>query len=225
MRIYLAIFLISLLLIFKLITNINSLNTSTENVSIRFEQLPTKIPLFPIQCIDTMKVSRDRAREKLSDTQLKEMIEKSVKSISSIGANCIAIGTPYNDEFKPYLTAWVSEARRHHLHVWFRGNWAEWEGWFGYPDKLSTTEHIKKTKEFIVKNPELFEDGDIFTPSPEAENGGPFDPVDNHTKTLLMRQFLIAEHLESAKAFEMIGKKVTTNWLSMSGGVAKRVLN
>ncbi len=172
-----------------------------------------------------MKVSRDRAKEKMPQELQKAIIAESVNTISSLGANCIALGTPYNDEFLPYLTLWVSEARKNHLHVWFRGNWAEWEGWFGYPKNLTTTEHIKRTKEFIQKNPQLFEDGDIFTPAPEAENGGPFDPVDSHTKTLLMRQFLIAQHIESAKTFESIGKRVTTNWLSMSGGVAKATLN
>lgn len=225
MRLYLVIFLIFLLLIFKLVSNINALNASTEDISLRYEVLPSRVSLFPIQCIDTMKVSRDRAREKMIEAEQKAVIATSVKTISSIGANCIALGTPYNDEFLPFLKLWVSEARKQHLHVWFRGNWAEWEGWFGYPKNLTVTEHIKKTKEFIQKNPDLFEDGDIFTPAPEPENGGPFDPVDSHTKTDLMRQFLIAGYIESARSFEEIGKRVTTNWLSMSGGVAKAIMN
>ena len=69
--------------------------------------------------------------------------------------------------------------RKHGLSVWFRGNFSGWEEWFGYP-KIKAYEHINKTRNFIINNPELFADGDIFTSCPECENGGPGDPRDTN---------------------------------------------
>lgn len=181
--------------------------------------------LFPVQCIDTMKVSRDKAKENISVDKQIAAIQKELKEISSLGANCVAVGTPYDDEFLPYLKLWVAEARKQQLHVWFRGNWSSWEGWFGHPKSMTTDDHIKQTVTFIKSNPDLFADGDIFTAAPEAENGAPFNPVDSAQKYTAFRNFLKAENLETQKAFQSIHKNVTTNWLSMSGGVAEAVLN
>ena len=169
-----------------------------------------------------MKVSRDRARERLTPEKIK-LIQNHIKKIADMGANCVAIGTPYNDEFLPYTTLWVQEARKNNLRVWFRGNWAEWEGWFNYPKGMTTATHVAKTKQFIAANKTLFEDGDIFTAAPEAENGGPFAPLDTPQKYQLFREFLGAQATEIDKSFQQIGKNITTNWSSMSGGVAKSV--
>jgi hypothetical protein len=80
---------------------------------------------FKIQAIDTMKYSRDKAREGLSD----EVIESQVRAIKESGATHVALGTPYDPEFVPFMKKWVTAARKYGLLVWFRGNASGWEKW------------------------------------------------------------------------------------------------
>jgi len=184
---------------------------------------PPKKTLWNFQSIDTMKYSRDIAREKLHDNSFNATINMQVKHIAETGATHVAIATPYDEEFIPYLTRWVASARAHGLHVWFRGNWSGWEGWFGY-SKISRDEHLKKTEAFILKHPDLFQDGDVFSSCPECENGGSGDP--RQTGDVAgYRAFLIAEYQMMQKAFKDINKTVRANFFSMNGDVARLVMN
>lgn len=185
----------------------------------------TRETLFPYQCIDTMKVSRDKARSLAADPQKETIIRNQVQTIASLGANCIAIGTPYDEEFLPTLRLWVKEARNARLHIWFRGNWSAWEGWFDREKKQTTEEHINQTVFFILMHPELFSDGDIFSPNVEPENGAPFSPIDTDEKKHDFKNYLIKEQLEVKRAFTLIKKSVITSWVSLSGGVAKSALD
>ncbi len=184
--------------------------------------LPKK-DLRIITSIDTMKYSRDIAREKLKDSTFDEVIDKQIRDIAATGATHVAIGTPYDEEFLPFLKRWVNTARKYKLNVWFRGNWSGWERWFGYPP-IDRETHIKKTVEFIKENFEIFEDGDIFVTCNECENGGPGDPritqdVNGH------REFLIKEYTQAKKAFNEIDKKVISNFNSMNGDVARLIMD
>ena len=80
------------------------------------------------------------------------------------------------------------------------------------------------TRNFILNNPNLFKDGDIFTACPECENGGPGDPRHNGDLSG-HRAFLIKEYQTTESAFEKIGKKVRSNFNSMNGDVASLVMN
>jgi hypothetical protein len=176
-----------------------------------------------VKSIDTMKISRDLAREKENDNSFNAIIDQEVKQIADTGATHIAIGTPYDEEFLPYLERWVTAARQYHLRVWFRGNFAGWEKWFGY-EGIDRETHTKKLEAFILANKHLFQDGDIFTSCPECENGGPGDPrmngdVKGH------RAFLITEYKTAKKAFAKINKKVAANYYSMNGDVALLVMD
>jgi hypothetical protein len=179
---------------------------------------------WEVQSIDTMKYSRDVAYEKLSDMNFNVEIERQVKAIADTGATHVAIATPYDEKFYPFLKRWVDTARRHNLNVWFRGNWSSWEGWFGYAKNMTRVEHIQKTKDFILNHPNLFVDGDIFSGCPECENGGPGDPrltgdVVGH------RDFLIDEYSATKEAFDAIHKQVQSNFFSMNGDVARLVMD
>lgn len=88
--------------------------------------------LWPVRSIDTMKTSRDKARAELNNPDFDTQIEKELTLIKEIGANYVAIDTPYDKEFLPFLKRWISLARKMGLKVWFRGNWSNWEGWFEY---------------------------------------------------------------------------------------------
>ncbi len=178
---------------------------------------------WEIQSIDTMKFSRDLARQKSKDPTFDITIDTQVRLIADSGVTHIAIATPYDKEFLPYLRKWVNAARENNLKVWFRGNFSGWEGWFDY-EGISREEHHTLTRSFILNNPDLFEDGDIFTSCHECENGGPGDPrntgdVSGH------REFLINDYELTKNSFEIIGKDVKTNYFSMNKNVAKLIMD
>jgi len=173
------------------------------------------------QSIDTMKFSRDLAREKSTDVDFETKINDQVGQIAATGATHIAIDTPYDEEFFGFLKKWVDRARIHGLKVWFRGNFSGWEGWFDYP-KISREEHLSEIGKFIDRHPELFEDGDIFDPCPECENGGPGDPRQNGDVDGF-RKFMIDEYRLTQDSFSKINKQVITNFSSSNGDVAKLV--
>lgn len=178
---------------------------------------------WAFRSIDTMKHSRDLAREKLHDASYDVVIDREVRAIAETGASHIAIATPYDEEFIPYLSRWVEAARRHDLRVWFRGNFSGWEEWFGY-SRISREEHLQKMKSFLLKHPDLFQDGDAFSSCPECENGGPGDP--RQTGDVLgYRKFLIDEYEAANESFEKTGKRVMTHFFSMNGDVARLVMD
>ncbi len=185
--------------------------------------IPAPRPIWSIRSVDTMKYSRDLAREKRFDSNYDQVIDKQIKDIASTGASHVAIATPYDDEFVPYLNRWVLAARKYKLHVWFRGNFSGWEKWFDYK-RISRNEHLDLTTKFITGHPTLFEDGDIFTPCPECENGGPGDP--RMTGDIVgHRQFLVDSTRVGNDAFSKIGKKVEVGYHSMNYDVAMAVMD
>ena len=185
--------------------------------------VPSPIPLWAIRSIDTMKYSRDLAREKRTDDSFDAIIDQQVKNIAETGASHVAIATPYDAEFIPYLSRWVKTARKYKLKVWFRGNFSGWEKWFDHK-RITRIEHLDMTTNFIMDNSYLFEDGDIFTPCPECENGGPGDP--RMTGDIVgHRQFLIDSTRVGNDAFAKIGKKVEVGYHSMNYDVAMAVMD
>lgn len=180
--------------------------------------------LWKHQCIDTMKFSRDRAREWATRNDLQDIIDGQMRKIRDMGANCVAIGTPYDEEFVSYLTKWVIGARRYGLHVWYRGNLSGWEGWFGYPKITEPEIHHRQIDTFINLHPDLFAEGDIFTPAPEPENGGPGDPRTTGRRSEFLR-FLTDSYATCSAAFSSINKSVTCGYFSMNGDVARDILD
>lgn len=186
-------------------------------------RVPTITPFWEYECIDTMKSSRDLAGEYRGKADAETLIAREVGLIAETGANCIAIATPYDEEFLPVLRMWVQAARKERLHVWFRGNWSEWEGWYGRKNTLTPESHVQLTREFIYKNRELFADGDIFTGAPEAENGGYFAGKMSVQTFPVFRKFLRDEYDMATAAFEDLGLDVRVNWFSMNGWVARNM--
>lgn len=185
--------------------------------------LDTPDSWWEVQSVDTMKVSRDMAREALNNPQFDETIDFQMKNIADLGATHVAIGTPYDKEFLPILKRWVSSARKNNLKVWFRGNFSGWEEWFDYPG-IGTDEHIELLEDFLKENGDLFEDGDIFTSCPECENGAIGDPR-HRGNVRQFREFLIEEYDVARNIFKNMKKDVKVNYYSMNGDVAKLVMN
>lgn len=179
---------------------------------------------WQIKSIDTVKYSRDLSLQNLNNPAFDATIEAQIKKIKETGATHIAIDTPYDEMFIPILSRWVKSARNNGLNVWFRGNFASWEGWFGFPNHLSREDHLRLTREFIQKNPGLFESGDAFSPCPECENGGPEDPR-NGRDLESFRKFLISEHIASRQEFNKINKNNITILAPMNLDFAKMVMD
>lgn len=163
------------------------------------------------------------ARQFARDQEFDRVIDRQTRLIAGTGASHMAIGTPYDDEFIPFLARWVAAARKYNLKVWFRGNFSGWERWFGYP-ALSREEHLRRLAGFIKDNGNLFEDGDIFTGCTECENGGPGDPRRTGDVTGY-RRFLIDEYKVARDAFRLIGKNVAGNYFPMNGDVANLIMD
>ncbi len=179
--------------------------------------------VWEIKSIDTMKYSRDLAGEKLNDPTFDATIEGQVKTISQTGATHVALGTPYDDRFSPFLSRWVQAARKYNLKVWFRGNFSGWEGWFGYKKDLTRGGHLALMRAFINRNGDLFQNGDLFTPCPECENGGAGDPRQTGDVEGF-RVFMIEEFQAANEQFRTVGKNVRTV-SSMNFDVANLVIN
>jgi len=180
--------------------------------------------LWKYQCVDTVKYSRDAAREWGDRSDAAGLVNEQVRAIKKTGANCISIGTPYDEEFVPFLSLWVDAARQENLHVWFRGNMSSWEGWFGYPLYTSPLEHHADIYAFITAHPELFRKGDIFTPAPEAENGMLRNVWESEAKKEAFRNFLVGSYENCQKAMKRAGGRATCGYFSVNGDVAKSIL-
>jgi hypothetical protein len=150
-------------------------------------------------------------------------IDMQVKNIAKTHAKYVAIATPYDDEFLPILKRWVKAARKYKLHVWYRGNFSGWEGWFGYAHITRAT-HKQKLEQFITQNPDLFQNGDIFTPCPECENGGAGDPRQTGDVSGF-RAFMIDEYTLTQQLFTKMHKTVHSNLASMNYDVANLVMD
>jgi hypothetical protein len=184
---------------------------------------PAKLGVWEVQSVDTVKYSRDVARQFLNDPNFDAVIENQIALISSLGITHLAIGTPYDPEFVPYLRRWVRIARDYDLKIWFRGNLSGWEGWFDY-GPITKEERKRGIEELILQNSDIFSDGDIFTSCTECENGRSSDPrVTGDVAGY--RRFLIEEYSVSRAAFEKIGKKVDSNYFSMNADVARLVMD
>lgn len=166
---------------------------------------------WQIACIDTMKDSRDKARDPMD----KLYVEEIVQAVTNTHATHIAIDTPYDQEFEERLQLWVQTARQNNLKVWFRGNFSSWEGWFGYPRNMGPAEHVQATKTFIESHIDLFQDGDIFTPAPEPEN-----VLNVYDQKDALVSFLKNSYNACQEAFAKIPTSVNYGYYSMSADAA-----
>ncbi len=177
---------------------------------------------FAVQSVDTMKFSRDMAEQILNDpSRFDARITQEISLAKALGVTHVAIATPYDARFDPVLRVWVRHAREAGLSVWFRGNFSGWEGWFSY-DRIGRDEHERLLAAFLNAHPDLFEDGDIFSPCPECENGGPGDPRQTGDRQGY-NDFLIAEKYIADSAFAAMGKSVAV-YPSMNADIARKIL-
>lgn len=150
-------------------------------------------------------------------------IADQVLMIKNLGANYIAISTPYDHQ--EIIKIWANEIHRAGLNVWFRSHWLRWEGDDGLPSDMSKSEYLAQTRNFILDNQELFKEGDSFTVCVEPEQ---VYVARNLTISDWKgyNKFIIDQMDVADQAFSEIGleDKIHTNWISMNGWVVEHGL-
>jgi hypothetical protein len=143
------------------------------------EPRPTPTPVstlsptgsWEIQSVDAMKDTKDS----ICGPRDKQWIEQWVDRAVELGANYVAISQPYDDPdcgpVLPDTRQWVEVIRSRGLKVWHRHMPLAFEGIYSVP-KDNSDDYLSIIKDYIVSNPDVFAEGDIFTPIPEPQNGG-----------------------------------------------------
>lgn len=181
---------------------------------------------WSVRCVDTMKTSRDACRQTI-DARRAALIRAEVAVIKGLGASHVAVATPYDSEFVPFLRHWAREVHAQGLKVWFRGNFCGWEGWFDYPKwGTSYDRQIEAAVDFVCGHPDLFESGDSFNLCPEPENAALLhDPRAANGHPSEFRKFLGDSVEAMNRAFREQGKRVAVNWLSVNGDVGRDIVD
>lgn len=126
---------------------------------------------WSIQSVDAMKDTKDAVCFPRPIDWINKWLDKAV----AIGANYVAIATPYDNpscgDATAYTKEWVDAIRAHGLHVWHRHMPLAFEGIYNV-QKSNSSNFLDQIKNYITAHPDLFRSGDIFTPIPEPQNGG-----------------------------------------------------
>lgn len=185
----------------------------------------TSGPTWQIQSIDSMKDTKDAVCAQHSDSWIKSWVQKA----KELGANYVAISTPYESpscgDALAYTKQWVKIIRSEGLHVWHRHMPLAWEGIYNTPK--ATGDYLTLIKNYITANPDLFAPDDIFTPIPEPQNGGISgvtycsNSLCQFTGAVDFNQWLRNAMTVSANAFSLVGiKNVKIGYFGFDGFVA-----
>lgn len=150
---------------------------STPNASITPSVIPTMTPTalvvngsWAIQSVSSMKESKDRICSPRDAAWINRWVDKA----KELGANYIAVETPYENpscnSSLAYTKVWVDAIRYRGLKVWHRHMPMAFEGI--YSVTKTKDDYLSTISNYIKNNPTLFAADDIFTPIPEPQNGG-----------------------------------------------------
>lgn len=184
-----------------------------------------KVQGWTIQSVDAMKDTKDAVCSPRSLDWINKWLDKAIE----LGANYVAISTPYDDpscgSSVNYTNTWVQAIRSHGLHVWHRHMPLAFEGI--YNTTKTKASFLDMISSYIISHPNFFASGDIFTPIPEPQNGGihgvtscpqgicEFDSAKDFNSWLRDAMTI------SCKAFQAIGKNgVKVGYFGFDGFVA-----
>lgn len=174
---------------------------------------------WKINSVDLQITTKEAA---WNQDQTKRLAEFQV--VKNLGANYVALGVPYDNATK--FANYVADARTKGFKIFFRSHWNNWQGDNSTSADLSSQDYLDQTYDFIVNNPTLFEDGDLFATCVEANNANdtpnttyPFRVGNVSGGTFshaLYSRFLRDQVTYANAAFLAIGKSVGTWPVSMS---------
>lgn len=164
--------------------------------------------------VDIMKLSKDNVLNPLSDTYMRIVAQ----NLRMSGLSHISISVPL--DYPDYAKRWAQAIHGFGLKVLHRGTWNAIEGLYGVekavgmnrpPDTINYW--VSKTREYILSNPTLFEDGDLWGPLPERtenifQDETSFLPYDEPGIQANYVDFFNRLVDDCKVAFEQIGKQV-----------------
>jgi hypothetical protein len=159
--------------------------------------LPAKAMNNFITSVDVMKYTKDVVANQLTDADINTIV---AGIMNNLHPQYVAISVPldssadYPAGSKPsprtaisFTQTWVNAIRSHGAKVMFRGTWSGIEGIYNFPKLVGAnrfpegtvtsaptdknTTWLGKTYQYIVSNPSLFADGDIWAILPERTEG------------------------------------------------------
>ncbi|HLD11532.1 MAG TPA: hypothetical protein VJB91_01355, partial [Patescibacteria group bacterium] len=132
---------------------------------------PVSQKTWDIQSVDAMKYTKDVICSPKDEVWIGKWVDKAVE----IGATHVAVSTPYDNpkcgNAVEYTKTWIRVIRSKGLHVFHRQMPLQFEGIYDNP-KSPGTNFITQVSNYIKANKENYQEGDIFTPVPEPQNGG-----------------------------------------------------
>lgn len=124
-----------------------------------------------IKSVSSMKETKD----KICNQRTASFIYKWVAKAKELGANYVAVETPYDSpacgDSVAYTKLWVQAIRESGMNVWHRHMPTSFEGIYDAPKNIDA-DYLPLIESYIKNNSMLFAAGDIFTPIPEPQNGG-----------------------------------------------------
>lgn len=139
---------------------------------------PTPTPTTPvsvnrtwtIQSVDAMKDTKDAVCGQRSESWITSWVNKAVE----LGATHVALSVPYENpscgDARAFEKLWIKVIRSKGLKVWHRQMPLAFEGI--YSATKTSQDFLTTISNYIKNNPDNYQDGDIFTPIPEPQNGG-----------------------------------------------------
>lgn len=126
---------------------------------------------WSIRSVSSMKETKDKVCNQDSGSFIGSWVSRAAE----LGVNYIAVETPYDDpacaSSLNYTKAWSDAVHAQGLNVWHRHMPLAFEGIYDTP-KSASKDYLQQIHDYIVNNPTLFRENDIFTPIPEPQNGG-----------------------------------------------------
>jgi hypothetical protein len=173
--------------------------------------LPTRSKGWSINSVDFQVVAKSNT---WNQDQTKRRNE--YQAAKNLRPTHVAIAVPYDNLTK--YTNYVADARNKGLKVFHRPHWNAWEGDNAISAGLSRQDYLTGAYLFIIGNPDLFEDGDMFGMCVEPSNANNHGNYTFRTPETSEGDFDIAKYNQFLKdqvryanaAFAAIGKRVYT---------------
>jgi len=132
---------------------------------------PVSNSFWQLRSIDAMKETKDI----ICNQRSVDFVNRWVETAKELGVTHIAISTPYESpvcgDAYTYTKIWADSIHNAGLNVWHRHMPLEFEGIYG-SQKDPGKDFLSQIAVYIQSHPEIFAEGDIFTPIAEPQNGG-----------------------------------------------------
>lgn len=198
--------------------------TTSQTLSVTVATTPT----WTVQGVDEMKNTKDVICTPPSNSTIDSLVAATVE----VGANFMPVATPYGHvncggtptDSDTLATTFITKGRAANLRIWHRHAQPKFEGIYGATKERSPdgARHLKNIADWIHENASLIQNGDIFTPEAEPQNGGisgvtSCGSVCQFSSTADFNEWLRLVQLTTKLALQAEGFTVTSTWGDPNG--------